>query len=101
MSKEANLIHLMFTIPLIIRNQESKRLRPYPYTHRRKKDHGRAEALLIVAWALGLRALKPRPEEPGDIIITESDGSIPGSTIIADSTLRDALHEGEGPVSSA
>ena len=26
---------------------------------RRKKDHGRAEALLIAAWALGVRAAPP------------------------------------------
>lgn len=63
--------------------------------HRRKKDHGRAEALLIVAWALGLRALKPRPEEPGDIIITEGYGTTPSITVIADSTLNDDLDNGE------
>ena len=27
----------------------------YTHSHRRKKDHGRAEAMLIAAWALGLR----------------------------------------------
>ena len=68
--------------------------------HRRKKDHGRAEALLIVAWALGLRALKPRPEEPGDIIITESNGFVPSSTVIAGGTLGDNMNDGEEPAVS-
>lgn len=49
-----------------------------------------------MAWALGLRALKPRPEEPGDTIITDDLSHVPSSTVIADSTLGNVLNNKEG-----
>jgi hypothetical protein len=45
---------------------------------RRKKDHGRAEALLIAAWALGVRASVPDPgevEQAGEEAETEGSDS--------------------------
>lgn len=40
-------------------------------TCRRKKDHGRAEALLLLAWALGVRAPSARPGKCIDESIEE------------------------------
>ncbi len=54
-----------------------------------------------MAWALGLRALKPQPQEPGDIIIRESNGLQPSSTIIAGETLGEALEGGRNAMGSA
>lgn len=46
---------------------------------RRKKDHGRAEALLIVAWALGVRF--PKEEITSEISSIESIDSEDGAPL--------------------
>lgn len=43
-----------------------------PSAHRRKKDHGRAEAMLIAAWALGLRVL---PDTDKVKVVPPEEGS--------------------------
>ena len=59
-------------------------------THRRKKDHGRAEAMLIAAWALGLRIL---PETDTVRMVPPEEGSKDAAAL--DELLEDEEEEAE------
>lgn len=49
---------------------------------RRKKDHGRAEALLVAAYGLGVRAAPLAAALPGsDVAATEGEGDVGGRVL--------------------
>ena len=76
---------------------------------RRKKDHGRAEALLIAAWALGVRAPKDVAAEksladetrPIDVATTDSSVADSSEKFSSPGTVRNLVVTESGAIVSA